>query len=205
MTKRVADHPLPPEGFRELPIAPTPLREGETIWRITPSEYQSSPLHYGTSGAYRFDDPNGAFGVCYLDLEPFGAFLETFARVPRDFNFFVTTEALRKRVALGVSVEEKLNLFDITGRNLARIGADNRLSSGADYAVSQAWSRAVHEHPSRFDGILYVSRHDPEQECVALFGRAKDKVRVSFFQPLNGRPFENTLGEIMTRYAIGLG
>lgn len=45
------------------------------------------------------------------------------------------------------------------------------MNTGPD-AVSQAWARALHAHPDAPDGILYPSRHDPSQRCVALFDRA---------------------------------
>ncbi len=59
--------------------------------------------------------------------------------------------------------------FTKTG-SLTRLPADGRLFSGA-YTVSEAWSRAIYNHPSRPDGIVFRSRFDPAGKLAAIFDR----------------------------------
>ena len=40
------------------------------------------------------------------------------------------------------------------------------------YDVCGAWADALHDHPEQPAGILYPSRFDPSERCVALFDRA---------------------------------
>jgi hypothetical protein len=62
-------------------------------------------------------------------------------------------------------------LVDLTGPGLARIGADARLTTGP-HEQSRQWSRAIHDHPSKVDEILFAVRHDPSQKAAAIFNRA---------------------------------
>ncbi len=58
------------------------------------------------------------------------------------------------------------------------MGLDARLATGS-YKLAQKWARAFHDHPDQPDGILYRSRHDPNQQLAALFERSQPILRVS--------------------------
>ncbi len=51
------------------------------------------------------------------------------------------------------------------------------MTGGDDYKLSQGWSRAIHEHHPLVDGIFNASRHHNSLYCVAVFERARSKVR----------------------------
>jgi hypothetical protein len=40
------------------------------------------------------------------------------------------------------------------------------------YDVPQAWSAALHAHPTNADGIAFHARHDDTELCYALFERS---------------------------------
>jgi hypothetical protein len=60
------------------------LPAGASLVRIHRTEHD--PLWFGPGPdeppTYRFDAPDGSYGVCYLAHEPAGAFVETFLRDP---------------------------------------------------------------------------------------------------------------------------
>jgi hypothetical protein len=94
-----------------------------------------------------------------------------------------------------------MRLVDLTGRGLARLGADERLCSGG-YDVAQRWARAIYLHPSQPDSIYYRARHDPSQCSVALFDRAEPDVQI---QPDGTLLTDGVLlAQLLRRYHIGL-
>jgi hypothetical protein len=85
-----------------------------------------------------------------------------------------------------------------------RIGADARLFSG-DHEIAQRWSKFLHDHPLRPDGILYPSRLDPEKHALALF---EDRVppilnlsRDCWYAP---GPTRRVLADLMEHYKLEL-
>lgn len=127
------------------------------------------PLHFGRSGANRFDAPSAQYGILYLAADAYGAFVETFGRQLGQRSVEVARIASR---ALSQVVQGRpLRLVDLTGPGLSRIGADARLTA-TSYDLSQRWALAFHEHPAQPDGLLYRSRHDPSRLCAAIFDRA---------------------------------
>ena len=165
-------HPEPPDTLagRELP-----LRHVASPWvRCHRSRYD--PLHFGRTGAGRFDDPMGEYGVLYASRDAYGAFVETFGRL-LDVRA-VTTSALLERSLSWIEATRPLALVDLSGSGLARIGADARLTT-ADYAVAQRWARALWAHPVQPDGLYFLARHDPSRPSAALFDRAADALRVT--------------------------
>ena len=151
-------------------------------------------------GVNRFDDPAARFRVCYLGTTIDVCFAETFLRNPP-----VRILALEDLAARSVAVAETtrdLRLAALHGPGLARLGVTAELASGADYAVSQAWSRALWEHPDAPDGIMYRSRHDDSALCVAIYHRAKAALTVVDDRRLTDDP--KLLARLMRKYDVGL-
>jgi hypothetical protein len=160
-----APHPDPPADLHghRLPLAETP-----GPW-IRSHSIRHGPLYFGTSGFNRFDAPDHQYGVLYAAVDFHGAFIETFGRELG--HHAIDPIALQERALAEVKASRPLRLVDLTGPGLSQIGADSRLTA-SDYAVSQPWALALHEHPDQPDGILYRSRHDPSRFCAAIFDRA---------------------------------
>jgi hypothetical protein len=98
-----------------------------------------------------------------------------------------------------------LRLIDLAGPgSLVRIGVDARLFAG-EYQRAQLWSKALHDHPDKADGLLYPSRLDPSRRAIALFldRRAKftELSRQSWYAP---GPQRVLLAEIAEHYKIEL-
>jgi hypothetical protein len=63
-------------------------------------------------------------------------------------------------------------LADCSSALCRRFGLTGEIHSTPEYALTQAWAAAF--AAARFDGVLYLLRHDPSQRLgsVALFGPA---------------------------------
>jgi hypothetical protein len=159
-------------------------------------------LSPGNAGLNRFDAPDASYGVLYLGCDAHCAFVETFAHASGTRT--VTTAALKSR-ALSQLRPTPLRLIDLAGPGtLVRIGVDSRLFAG-EYQRAQLWSKALHDHPAKADGLLYPSRLDPTRRAVALFldrpVKFAELSRQSWYAP---GPQRVLLAEIAEHYKIEL-
>lgn len=152
--------------------------------------------------AYRFDAPNGEFGVLYVGGDEHAAFIETFGHNTGLRR--IGTEDLAARRLARIDVARPLRLVDLSGPGLARIGADARLFAG-DYSVAQQWALALFRHPAAPDGIYYPSRHDPQRACAALFDRPGIDVSAVDLGTLLDRTHADLLHTLLSTYRFGLG
>ena len=191
-------HPRPPPNFadRDLPLETLP--PGTAFVRIHRRDL--APLFFGTSGDNRFDDPQRIYGVCYVALTLEGAFAETCLRAVG--AQFVASSYLNVRVFSAIEVTAPLHLVAVHGPGLARIGATS-IVSGGEHAMAQIWSRAIHDHPSSPDGLLYRANHDNGEICAALFDRSGDRLGVGRTQGLLADRAH--LAVLLNRYKVGLG
>jgi RES domain len=58
------------------------------------------------------------------------------------------------------------------GRALWQQGLNNDISASGDYTASQAWSQAIHDASTRWDGVRYVSRQMNKGFAYAHFERS---------------------------------
>lgn len=148
----------------------------------------------------RFDDPEGTYGVCYLGRSAEAAFVESFLR--RQPARLVSLSHLSIHGIARVVTRRRLTVVPLFGSALPKLGATSEVSATRDYALSQAWSRALWVHPATIDGIVYWSRHDDDQGCLALFDRAHDAVAVE--QDALVVDDRDALARILDRYNLGL-
>jgi hypothetical protein len=184
----------------DLAARPLPVRRFEIPWfRSHAREFGA--IYFGRSGANRFDAPAREFGVMYLGRDLHCAFIETFGRAVGEQR--VHMDQLRRRAMSRIEAPRALQLVDLTGRGLARIGADARLAAG-DYPAPQRWALALHEHPDAPDGIYYRSRLDPSRRCAAVFERAGAGLVELPLGSLGDPGHEAQLGELLDHYQFAL-
>jgi hypothetical protein len=164
--------------------------------RLHREEY--SALHFGKGRENRFDDPESEYGVLYVAEDEFGAFVETFLRDPR--LTLVARGELAKRRLSEIEARTALSLVDLTGKGLQRAGVTGDIST-APHEETWALSRAIHEHPSRPDGIRYRLKHDLKRIGVAIFDHVevvglRVRSRGSLVDPSNAA----LLGVILEEY-----
>ena len=155
----------------------------------------------GSPARGRWDAPAGEFRVCYLAEEPHIAFAETFHRDPG--ATLIEEADVATRAASGVAVVRDLRLVALHGAGLRRLGATAGVCNGP-YSVSRAWALALHEHPSRPDGIRYRARHDDDGFAIALFGHAADAIAITHTTLLTSPELRSELAAWLDRYAIGV-
>ena len=65
------------------------------------------------------------------------------------------------------------------------------------YPIPQLWSMAVHRHPQKVDGILYMSRHLNDRMAVVVFDRARHKLGSATYTALpKARSVLNAIAEL---------
>lgn len=193
-------HPAPPANFDtiDLPI----VRRFRQWFRV--HGCHQDPIFFGTTHDWRYDDPEGEFGVLYLASDFEGAFVEGCIHddVLGETIPILSESHLRGRCLSKIRFAGSLRLVDLTGSGVARIRADARLCSG-DYEIAQRWSRALWGHPQQPDGILYLSRHNPSLVCAAIYDRAPFstfKAQGSFLGPR----LINDTARLLDKYGVGL-
>lgn len=194
----LGDHPVPPPGAHTGHLTITPIPKGYVWFRL----YKSSkdPLFFGRTKLARFDAAQGEFGVLYVAREIEGAFVETLAR---DGVRAIPQERLQRRHVAEVVASREVCLVDLTGSGLVQMGIDARLTTGA-YQVAQRWSSTFFAHRDQPDGILYRSRHDPQQCVAAFFDRLAPSLTVTLRGSLRNHLGEDAFFYLLKRYRIGL-
>ena len=162
--------PEPSTRFHSIKL---PISEIDHEWyRSHPSRRDA--IYFGRNRAYRFDAPEGEYGVLYVGADPHVAFIETFQIA--GIHPAVTESKIKERSLSRVLTRGPARLVNLANSGaLARIGADARIFT-AGYTVSQRWSRAIQSHPARPDGILYRPRRDPARLAAAFFDRIAGEV-----------------------------
>jgi RES domain-containing protein len=191
-------HASPPRDFATRPLLLTIYRQ--PWFRI--HQTALNPLYFGRSGNHRFDAPAGQFGVLYLGRDEHCAFIETFGHAT-GVRFVDRAELLRRSLARIVP-KRPLRLLDLSGKGLARLGADARLTTGESYAPPQSWARAIHDHRQQPDGIVYSARHDPSRRCAAVFDRVAADFDVDLLGCLADPAHAQLLGGILDTYDFGI-
>jgi hypothetical protein len=161
---------------------------------------ERDPIHFDRSRSGRFNAPDGSYGVLYTSATLRGAFAETFLREPG--RTLLPIDLVRRKARARLKTTCALKLVKLGGVGLGRLGATAEVAHGGlPYDVPQAWSKAIHDHPTRPDGIAYRARHDDDAFCYALFGRGPVAVReVSRDMSLD----QDWFWDIAHRYGVGL-
>ena len=167
---------LPPSNLSAIKLNII-LKDPEKLFRI--SSHDTGEPYFGVSGANRFDAPgeSAEFGSCYFGYKLSVALAESVLHdeMPRSGKFSVAQTNLDDKYVLRFQGQQ-LRLANLTGVSLKRAGGHAGLGGSINYAITQQWSLAVHNHPSTFDGFVYMSRHLNTDKAVILFDRAKPKI-----------------------------
>jgi hypothetical protein len=187
--------PEPSKRFHSIKL---PISEVDREWYRSHSTRRRA-IYFGRNRAYRFDAPDGEYGVLYVGAYAHVAFIETFQIA--GIHPFVTESELKRRSLARIHTRRPLRLVNLGESGaLTRIGADARICV-ASYGVSQRWSRAIQSHPEQPDGILYRPRHDPSRLAAAFFDRIADQVTA---ENLGTWLDQRTTAEVLDTYGVAL-
>ena len=198
MSRRSCPPPPTDLADRKVPL----LEFRETMFRTF--RLSRPPFFFGCTGSNRFDSPDNSYEVLYAGLDAFCAFVETFASAAG--TRIVTTMALKEHGLTEFKARRPLRLIDVTQSGaLVHIGADGNLFTG-DHEIPQLWSKALHGHPIKADGLVYPSRLDPVRHAIVLFGDRAPRLmtelhRESWYAPGAQR---QKLIEIIEHYQLEL-
>jgi len=140
----------PPPKLPVLSAAPVP-----PLWRLHHEIDPRTPRHHST-GRFRFDAPAGQFPVTYGSEDEYGCFGEVYG----DRRSIPPADSARLLSCL--SATSPLRLIELDDGELLKAlhpQLDGRISSDIHYAITQAWSLALHEWYPQAHGIRYVARH----------------------------------------------
>ncbi len=204
MTDPPGEHPLPTATLNSRNPLILTLSPGAILYRHHETAY--SPIYYGKSGKYRFDDPTcpdpSSYGVLYIGHDPHCCFIESC--VPTTCAPAVSGAYLADRAMATLQLTEELRFVDLaTSGGLMRIGADGRLVNGS-YKVAQQWSAALRLHPSKPDGICYPARHDPTRIAYAVFERAHSPFNIGSLGSLMSSSNKALLNQLLNDYCVDL-
>jgi len=122
----------------------------------------------GNPPAGRFDSATGTFGVLYGAEAFAGAFIETVLRNPA--RRLIGMAEIESRSLAVIGTRRTARLVDLQGDGLQQLGLDGSIFTGP-YENCGLWTDGLFQHPARPDGLVYRSRHDPSQICIAWFER----------------------------------
>jgi RES domain len=152
---------------------------GAAWWRI--HRDADDPLFFGAAfrrpASQRFDAPDGEFRVAYFGATREASFAEVFLRVPP--VYVVTMSELRIRRLSRITVTRPVQLVELHGPGLARVGISGTASAGADYQISRRAAIELWQRPEQYDGLVYRARHDDDELSIALYDRAAGAVTVA--------------------------
>ena len=175
--------PSPPSWLGEIRLPIETMPAGTVFHRIHRTTLD--PVFFGPGAGvpptYRFDSGSGRFGVLYVGLSRACALAETLLRNPH--RLMVATAEIADRAAAELICHRALRVVKLYGAGLQTVGTDNAISTGP-YEPCGLWSDALWDHSDRPDGIVYHSRHDSDQLCVALFQRPDMEFEIRSTRPL---------------------
>ncbi|MBJ7313719.1 RES family NAD+ phosphorylase [Rugamonas sp. CCM 8940] len=153
----------------------------DKLYRI--SAYTSGEPHFGHSGSNRFDAPgclvgSPEFDTCYLGYTLAVAIAESILhdRDPLNGVFEIANTTLSSMYVHRFE-GDSLRLLNLTGATLKRLDGHADLAGTCDYDIAQKWSLAVYNNPAKFDGFVYMSRHNNSGKAVLLFDRVRAKLQ----------------------------
>lgn len=179
-------------------------------WRLS---HEKAPLvDWSSSGEARFSHPAHPLKVLYLGMSKETCFWERFGEEIRDQPLnarAISAKVLGERVwkTWKIALGEGPRCLDLSDmKTLRALGADGATFLGS-YGITQAWSMALMEHPAGLDGLVYASRLNAPDRCLALFGRPALAAQTTLFSMKVSavRPIDDPeLLALLLREGIGL-
>lgn len=105
------------------------------------------------AGRWRFDAPAGEYQVTYGNTDAGACFAEVYG----DTSLIPSTDGGRQLSLLWARRPLQLITLD-EGPTLAALDIDGSIATTRDYAITRAWSEALHAWYPHADGIRYLGR-----------------------------------------------
>lgn len=180
-------HRIPaPVAVPEPPAEPAALEPLTAIWRAgeplygcydvawcSRDFYAGDAAHRGRFHPFTPAGSTRALSVLYGASDEVGALSETvFHDVPVRGDKRVPHAKLVHRLVVQLAATRNMTLVDLTSDGLRRLGVSRTElieSDARSYPGTAAWARALHAHPARVDGLMWVSRQQDTSRALVLF------------------------------------
>jgi hypothetical protein len=177
----------PPRNFDLLPLIAEDVEPGALVrmaWRDP-----ATHCRFSREARYRFDAPDGSFGVMYAAFDLATASAETVLRakpIP-PVDAILDYHDLESRSVIGLkrgADNRPLRLIKLYDEGLAAAHTDNQICARDHYPTTQRWAQIFHAHSISADGLVYMSRYMGARKSVALFDRCSAAVAAGDATPL---------------------
>jgi hypothetical protein len=197
----------PPNDFAKLTLVTIEVAPASLVRLASAKHLSSDPFR--RNSRFRFDAPDGSFGVLYAAFDLETAFVETIVRakahpLPAGEPLLIERETLALRYVTKLSGRVRgrtLHLVQLHGSGLPAVKTDNQIATVDDYPTTQQWAKAFHDHPETVDGIIYMSRYLGDRRSVVFFDRARDAIEFGDTLPLLHHP---ELAQLLDTYHVNL-
>ncbi len=186
-------------------LAPARVPAG-SVWHHIFQDRFPDPLGFGY-GPSRFSDPRlrraNRFGVYYVGATFEVAFLEAVVRDRRDGNpapFPMTETELSTWAHVPVTVRQPLDTVDLRDGACIALGVSTDTVRARAQAKGRKASLAVWQRREQFDGILYQTRLNT-QDNIAVYDRAVPRLDAGPRRRLNACP---EIAPLLERYNVVL-
>ena len=149
-------------------------------------------LCFSRNDEHRFSPEDGRYEVLYLARDPFTAALETFGSRLYKKSARIPLHEWHTKVVSSVVVASA-RVADLTFGAMAKAKVTLGTLASCSRNVTHKWGRAVMDHPSGYQGLLYLSDYTG-QTCLALFKlEGIPAPRVVASQPFHTHPVSTRL------------
>ena len=168
-------YPLSAADFAQLPLPVLTKPLVAPWWNLRWAHHADLKAPFFTSATGRLTPNSGTVPCLYLAKTREAAFFELYgddldaAQKRSQCHRFLRGELVR-RIFLRMSADFTVKLYDLTAKKSARaIGLDLATLYSPTVNYSREFAQRLHDHPAKFDGIQYLSRHT-QSICTVLWG-----------------------------------
>lgn len=166
--------PLETADFNRLELEPLVKDLANSWWNLRWAGYDKPGMRFFATASGRLTPSSGTVPCLYLAETQETSFYEIYGDVvdaaqKRKQEPRLTMSELEQRVFLRNTGPTSLILYDLTEPKSAKaIGTDLATLYAPDVSLPRLFAQRLHDHPARFDGVQYISRHT-QAPCIVLW------------------------------------
>lgn len=166
--------PVPPADFADLKLAAVKKALRAPWWNLRWQAHARAEQTFFASKSGRLTPDSGKVQCLYLARNRETSFYELYGddidmAEKRGLQYRFRRADLEQRIFLKTPADLTVRVYDLTTQRSARaIGMDLGTLYSAQVEFPRAYAQRLHDHPARFDGIQYVSRHT-QTPCLVLW------------------------------------
>jgi hypothetical protein len=166
--------PVDTAEFNRLALTPIAKRLATSWWNLRWTAHDKPDQLFFATVSGRLTPASGKVPSLYLAPNRETSFYEIYgdlvdAGKKRGQEPRFSGKELEERVYLKTTGTIAVKLYDLTAsRSAKKIGMDLATLYAPDVSFPREFAQRLHDHPAKFDGIQYVSRHT-QAPCLVLW------------------------------------